>query len=99
MNSKDFYVIVLLNSTHLDIKGSNATSQLYQSREELRLRFYSAMNLDDSLKGTPLDNKRVLRKIRQSKNWIHHISDSIRLASIYKLGNYDTLCFPKFCAH
>jgi len=91
-------IIVLLNSTQLDVHANNATSQLYKARNELNINFYSASNFDEILVNTPLDDKFLKRKIRHlSKTPIHHVSDALRLVAIYRLGGWyfdiDTVIF------
>ena len=65
--------------------ATNATSQLYNSRKELSIDFYSASNFDEILANTPLDDKVLKQKIRyETKTPIHHVSDALRLVAIYR---------------
>ena len=52
--NNDLRIIVLLNSTILDVNSNNATNQLYKSRDKLRINFYSVSNFDEILANTPL---------------------------------------------
>ena len=53
-SNPNFHVIILMNSTKLDITANNATYQLYQSRISLHLDFYSISDWDLVVKNTPL---------------------------------------------
>lgn len=89
LDSESFRVIVLLNSTFLDVAKSNATAQLYAARDRLKLSFYSVSNFSQALTDTPFDAEKLKVKLsKASKSKIHHVSDIYRLVAIYKLGGW-----------
>ena len=60
IGSSDYRVIVLLNSTQLNISANNSTSQLYQAKNELRIDFYSISNFDEILQGWSEQKKAMM---------------------------------------
>ena len=86
-------VIILMNSTELNLEANNATFQLYQLKDSLNLNFYSISNWDAVVKDTPLEDENIKYRILSSSNRINHVSDAFRLAVIYKIGGKCyTLC-------
>lgn len=81
-------ILVLLNSTHLNFGANNATFQIWQNRQKLGVEFFSVENVQEVLQNTPLEGDKVKDKLQKSKTRIHHLSDVLRLASIYKLGGW-----------
>ena len=79
-------IIILMNSTVLNLEANNATFQLYQLKEALNLNFYSISNWDLVVKDTPLDDDDIKRKVLSSSKRINHVADAFRLAVIYKIG-------------
>lgn len=53
-----------------------------------RVTFVHAANISDVLHGTPLDDSEILQSLETSMYRIHHISDALRLALIYKVGGW-----------
>ena len=86
-------VIILMNSTELNLEANNATFELYQLKDSLNLNFYSISNWDAVVKDTPLEDENIKYRILSSSNRINHVSDAFRLAVIYKIGGKCyTLC-------
>ena len=78
-----------MNSYKIDLTVNNATKQLYSLRTVLQnLEFYSVADWNSVVENTPLsvEKSNVKEKILSSENRIHHSSDALRLAAIYKLG-------------
>ena len=80
------HVIVLMNSTKLNLNANNATFQLYQLKETLNLNFYSISNWNIVVKGTPLEDNDIKHRVLLSSKRINHVADAFRLAVIYKIG-------------
>ena len=79
-------IIILMNSTVLNLEANNATFQLYQLKEALNLNFYSISNWDLVVKDTPLEDDDIKKKVLSSSKRINHVADAFRLAVIYKIG-------------
>ena len=79
-------IIILINSTVLNLEANNATFQLYQLKEALNLNFYSISNWDLVVKDTPLEDDDIKQKVLSSSKRINHVADAFRLAVIYKIG-------------
>ena len=79
-------VIILMNSTRLNLDANNATFQLYQLKDSLNLNFYSVSNWDIVVKNTPLEDDNTKYRVLSSSKRINHVSDAFRLAVIYKIG-------------
>ena len=78
-----------MSTDHLDLSANNATNQLYASSQEsdgLQVDIYSVTDWDSVVLDTPLHEKKIKERIATSPNRIHHASDALRLAAIYKLG-------------
>ena len=78
-----------MSNDHLDLSANNATNQLYASSQEsdgLQVDIYSVTDWESVVLGTPLYEKKIKERIATSPNRIHHASDALRLAAIYKLG-------------
>ena len=79
-------VIILMNSTNLNLDANNATFQLYQLKTALNLNFYSISNWNKVVKDTPLEDDDIKQKVLSSSKRINHVADAFRLAVIYKIG-------------
>ena len=78
-----------MNTDHLDLSANNATNQLYSISQELdglQVDIYSVTDWESVVLDTPLHQKKIKERIATSPYRIHHASDALRLAAIYKLG-------------
>ena len=89
-------VIILMNSTKLNLNANNATIQLYQLKNSLNLNFYSVSNWDSVVKDTPLDDDDIRYRVLSSSKRINHVADAFRLVVIYKIGGMFILWVKAF---
>ena len=75
-----------MNSTKLNLNANNATFQLYQLKDSLNLNFYSIVDWDIVVQGTPLEENDIKHRVLSSSKRINHVADAFRLAVIYKIG-------------
>ena len=69
------HVIILMNSTKLNLNANNATFQLYQLKDSLNLNFYSVSDWDILVKDTPLEDNDIKQRVLSSSKRINHVAD------------------------
>ena len=91
-------IIILMNSDKIDLTVNNATKQLYSLKTVLQnFEFYSVADWNSVVENTPLsvEKSNTKEKILSSEHRIHHASDALRLAAIYKLGGITWVNFSE----